>query len=148
MTCHWLFRFLFTSALEKYRQPSRFSPAIAATNAQLQRFADGQERVTYVDCNAVLLREVLFFIFVIGLRGLAMAVHAKAASSVRIGMSFSSSTHKSSGHTTEIRLKLNTCSLCLWVTSTQRQPAAPCFNSVRRHFTVKLLPLLILVQPP
>ena len=53
-------RFAFASAADKYSQPSRLSPAIAATNMHLKRSADGQERVTYVDCNAVLLKQVSF----------------------------------------------------------------------------------------
>ena len=51
-------RFVFASFADKYKQPSKLSPAIAATNMHLQRFADSNDRVTYVDCNAVLLEEV------------------------------------------------------------------------------------------
>ncbi|CAL5224328.1 g6997 [Coccomyxa viridis] len=50
-------RFVFASFADKYKQPSKLSPAIAATNMHLQRFADSNDRVTYVDCNAVLLEE-------------------------------------------------------------------------------------------
>ena len=48
-------RFLFATAAEKYKQPSRLSPVIDAINARLREYAEAQERVTYVDCNAVLL---------------------------------------------------------------------------------------------
>ena len=51
-------RFVFASFADKYKQPSKLSPAIAATNMHLQRFAESNDRVTYVDCNAVLLEEV------------------------------------------------------------------------------------------
>lgn len=49
---------MFASFADKYKQPSKLSPAIAATNMHLRRFADSNDRVSYVDCNAVLLEEV------------------------------------------------------------------------------------------
>jgi hypothetical protein len=48
-------RYLFVTSTEKYKQPSRYSPAIAATNRRLHDYAEGQQRVTYVDCNDLLL---------------------------------------------------------------------------------------------
>ena len=51
-------RFVFASFVDKYKQPSKLSPAIAATNMHLRRFADSNDRVSYVDCNAALLEEV------------------------------------------------------------------------------------------
>ncbi len=42
-------------ALEKYRLPSRYSPVIGAINARLKRFADEQDRVSFVDCNEELV---------------------------------------------------------------------------------------------
>ena len=48
-------RFLFATSAEKYRQPSRYSAVIDAINARLREYAEGQGRVSYVDCNVVLL---------------------------------------------------------------------------------------------
>lgn len=41
---------------EKYKQPSRYSPVIAAINWRLRKYAEEQQRVTYVDCNDLLLQ--------------------------------------------------------------------------------------------
>ena len=49
---------MFASFADKYKQPSKLSPAIAATNVHLRRFAESNDRVTYVDCNDVLLEKV------------------------------------------------------------------------------------------
>ena len=43
------------ASTEKYKQPNRYSPAIAAINSRLRDCAEGQQRVTYVDCNDLLL---------------------------------------------------------------------------------------------
>ena len=51
-------RFVFASFVDKYKQPSKLSPAIAATNMHLRRFAESNDRVTYVDCSDVLLEKV------------------------------------------------------------------------------------------
>ena len=48
-------RYLFATTAERFRQPSRYSPVIDAVNARLEAYAAAQQRVTYVDCNAVLL---------------------------------------------------------------------------------------------
>lgn len=51
-------RFALASFTDKFKQPSRVSPAIAAANAHLKGFAETQDRATYVDCSPVLLEKV------------------------------------------------------------------------------------------
>ena len=41
---------------EKYKQPNRYTPVIAAINWRLRKHAEEQQRVTYVDCNDLLLQ--------------------------------------------------------------------------------------------
>ena len=48
-------RMLFVPIAEKYKQPSIYSPVIAAVNDRLKHFAERHDRVTYVDCNHVFL---------------------------------------------------------------------------------------------
>ncbi len=59
LTAVHLCRFALASFTDKFKQPSRVSPAIGAANAHLKGFAEAQDRVTYVDCSPVLLEKVL-----------------------------------------------------------------------------------------